>query len=236
MTGSFSGAIFKEGRGDVASHCSGGTYTFQRVAYGSHSLSLNTRNHKYMNKKTFLLSIIVSGLIIFGAFGYFLFTEQKPDSLPKGWLTYENKELGISFNYPPNFKIYQPDRDHLRIDSDYKNPRNNIIRLSLNIKKLHPDRQTFEESGIRPDPSDFLVTLPEELKNRKYTVQRKENYDLVRVENSRRFHYILSDRGTFSISSTMNIEAFKSQLEEEGVYQDYRTTFDQIISTIKIID
>ena len=207
---------------------------------------------------------------------------------------YENKDLGISFRYPSNFKVYQGDKDNLRIDSGYKNSQHSAVEAVMSIRRIDAKRESIQEieAKINPDISslssviksleqslspegraeltrqieytkktnpdrynliygdktieeateDYVKAIQKQIeefkqmqtKKKAYTAENKGNYDLINVENGK-FYYILGDKGTFYIGSTLEIEFWKPLFEEDGIYQEYKTQFDQIRNSIKII-
>ena len=210
-------------------------------------------------------------------------------------LDYKNIDIGISFTYPSNFKVYQSEQNIIRIDTGYKNQQHSAVEAVMGIRRINTIRETSEQiqSKINPDISslsdvikslessttkeayDQLVSqiefskksnpelykvvhgdkTPEEIateqvelvkkqieefrhkQNEKniYTIQNKGNYDLVYVENGKSY-YILSDKGTFIVDNTLDIPFWKPLFEEGGVYQLYKTKFDAILNSIKILN
>jgi len=209
-------------------------------------------------------------------------------------LSYENKDLGISFKYPSTFKVYQGDKDTLRIDTDYKNTQHSAVEAVMGIRRINAGRESIEQiharinpdlSGItsiiqsleqsispegraeltrqieyvkRTNPDGYKLsygnkTIEEateehvktiqtqiekfremQTKKKTFKVENKGNYDLVNVENGQSY-YLLSDKGTFIIDNTIDIEFWKPLFEQDGVYQEYKNQFDQIKNSIKII-
>ncbi len=146
---------------------------------------------------------------------------QKTTSQIIDFETYENNDIGISFDYPSNFKVYQQDEDSLRVESDYKNPESSLMSVGMNIKRINIQRETQEQIESRLSPSGKSI-LSREI---------KENFELLKISDNG--YYILSDKGTFYIGDSTNV--YKSTLEQEGLYQDYKNKFNEIRNSIKII-
>ncbi|MBI1935602.1 hypothetical protein HYS31_04115 [Candidatus Woesearchaeota archaeon] len=142
---------------------------------------------------------------------------------------YENKDLGIAFEYPQNFKIYQSDKNTISIDSGYEDTEHPLLQISIGIKKFSPNKESLEKIKSMTQP--FADWTKSELT---YNIQNKGNYDIVIVESSFGYlpYYILSDRGSFVVDHPGPI--WKEQLTE-SLYSDYKMKFDAIIESIKII-
>lgn len=155
-------------------------------------------------------------------------------------LFYENKNMGISFNYPSSFTVYQPSAISLRIESDYRNEQLPIYHdypgsfLIMNIERINSKQEDLEQIENRINPKKFNLRTEEEKvigEKKDYKIIKKNNYDLVEVSDGN--SYILTDKGTFFISDSTNI--FKELLEQPGLYQKYSKQFDDIRKSIKII-
>ncbi len=225
-------------------------------------------------KKLFFVFIIT--IILISGCADKEIVKQKESNL----LIYENQELGISFEYPTEFKVYQSDENTLSIDSGYKDPVATLMIISMTIKRISPERDSLEqiEARINPeavksmakefseiDPNKMIEELndqkkqnlegyqlmygdkiPEEatadyvdmmkdiLKIKEYELQNKGAYDLIIVENGVKY-YLLSDSGTFYINDVLHVKPWKEKLEEQGLYEEYRGKFDDIMDSIKII-
>lgn len=135
------------------------------------------------------------------------------------WLSYENKDLGISLRHPPTFEVYQTDNDTLRVDGGYEDAQQPLTQIFLGMRRVNKQRESEEQIGFRLQNKSII--------NR----QNKDNYELIEFEGGQ--YYILSDKGTFHVGDTLDM--WKSKFEEEGIYQDYRTKLDKIRDSIKII-
>jgi hypothetical protein len=135
-------------------------------------------------------------------------------------LSYKNPALGISFDYPVEFEVYQQDENNLRVESDYKNPEKAGISIGMNIKKINPQRETYEQIENRLRFSGKSIISKES----------KGDYELLKINDNE--YYILSDKGTFYIGDST--DTYKSILEEEGLYQDYKNKFAEIRNSIRI--
>ena len=76
-------------------------------------------------------------------------------------LSYENKDLGISFQYPINFKIYQSDKNTIVIDSGYEDPEHPLASIQIGIRLNSLNRLNIQEieSIVNPDFSGFIKIL-----------------------------------------------------------------------------
>ena len=154
-----------------------------------------------MAKKIIIILIV---LLVAGLGYFYLNKNQQLKPAQKGWETYTNKELGISFNYPPNFKVYQSDEKTLRITMDYKNLQHSGIEVTMRIIKLTSSQESVEQVEER-FKVNIYPGIPENVKqqliNQKHTIQNKEGYDLIREENNPvdPLYFIRSSKGTFRI-------------------------------------
>ena len=237
---------------------------------------------------------IIIGLTLILFTLIFLISCKTQETKTSGMLEYKNSDLGISFKYPSNFKVYQGDKDTLRIDSGYKNTQHSAVEAVMGIRRIDTRRESLQEieSRINPDLSslsDVIKSLEQSIstegraeltrqieyskrtnpdgykliygdktieeateehvktiqkqieqfkqmqtKKKTYKVENKGNYDLINVENGQ-LYYLLSDKGTFIIDNTLGIEFWKPLFEEDGVYQSYKSKFDEVLNSIQII-
>ncbi|MBL7054467.1 hypothetical protein ISS05_01785 [Candidatus Woesearchaeota archaeon] len=198
----------------------------------------------------------------------------------KTGLTYENQELGISFQYPSDFKVYQQDEDTLKIDSPYKDPVAILLSISMTVKRISLARDSLDQIEARINPemlksmakefseidsnkmieelkeqkkqnfeayqlmygdetpeeatANYMEMMRDISKTKEYEIQNKGDYDLIIVEGGADY-YILSDGGTFYISDTLQVKPWREKLEGQGLYEEYRSKFDNILDSIKII-
>lgn len=196
---------------------------------------------------------IIIGLIVLivAGFGYFYFNKnQQSKSEQAGWLTYTNKDLGISFDYPPAYKIYQTGEKTLKVSADYKDPRYPYSEIAMVVQRVAITAETTEQiearfkpnptaiaeataavaglpAGLRKGPEDVLNKTRARFKTQTYSSQNKGNYSLFRVEDSEGVSfYLQSDKGTFTV--LFSLSAGKID------YQNYENQFNQIIDSIKI--
>ena len=135
------------------------------------------------------------------------------------WPTYHNEEFGISFRYPPSFHIYQPDDKYLRVSTGYKDPKGSAMEITLDIRHYSPRRLTPADLGIAGRP---------------YTLASRDGYDTIHIiEDGSWVVYILSDRGTFSFSDTLDAPPWQQTFKASGVYEHYRSVFEDIIGTFR---
>lgn len=136
-------------------------------------------------------------------------------------LNYENKNLGISFDYPSNFEVYQQDKNSLRIESDYQKKGKPYFSVGMNIKRVNSQRENLEKV------KKIWALSGEKISK----VLKLDNYDL--VIGSEGTNYILSDNGTFFVGDSVDVH--KKLLKQEGLYQSYKSKFLEIKNSIKII-
>ena len=146
------------------------------------------------------------------------------------WVHYKSGR-GISIMYPKTFKIDKESGvslgNGIGIHSDYQSPKNPGILTNIVILKVH-EPETVEDVLSRIRNLGLHV------------VSRKSagDYEVIEInllEDSSgqgRAYYIVSKKGTFYILDTLY--AYQGALEQEGVYQKYRTIFDKIRESIKI--
>lgn len=182
-----------------------------------------------MNQKGFANIIWVLIIVVLvGIVGYFVFSRQSSTS-KETLTTYQNKELGISFKYPSDLKVYQQDENSILIKSDYKNPEHSAIEISINIKRTSFQRETKEQIEAK------FKGLPEEA-IAPYAIIKQEtkgNYELLQMKAGSQY-YILSDKGTFYVGDTVDTFGWKEIFTKEGIYQTYRSKFDAIKDSIII--
>ena len=158
------------------------------------------------------------------------------------WKTYENKELGISFQHPVDFKVSKMPYS-IKIETDYGILRELQSSQGISSININTNINIVKKSDQKADVEDIEDTLLNTLNQfldtkSKYkitSVEKVHNYDLLKFERGNLYgYYILSDKGTFIVSDDLNEDSLKT-LKEEGLYGEYRTKFDNIISSIKII-
>lgn len=144
-------------------------------------------------------------------------------------LKYENKDLGIAFEYPKDFKIYQADKNTISIDSGYEDSKHQLVQISIGIRKTSNNKESLDTVKTKISAVQQLIGIEANVK-----VQDKGNYDLVIVDSPSSYFpfYILSEKGTFVVDHPAPI--WKEQLPED-LYSDFRTKFDALIESIKII-
>jgi|SRR3989344_4360637 len=142
-------------------------------------------------------------------------------------LSYENKDLGISFKYPSAFTVSDGIKGAIFILSDYKNTDNPGVSIGMKIIKAEkPSTEQQIRSLYEGIAKEAGLTL-------NFNKQNKENYELIEIEFQGFTYYLLSDKGTFIVSD--EVDKFKGVLEQQGLYQKYRKQFDEILKSIKII-
>ena len=103
--------------------------------------------------KYFIIGLLLMLILVIAS----CINEQKGSRLQ----LYENKDLGISSQYPINFKVYQSDKDSLTIDSGYESPEHPLASIQIGIKKYSQNRISLQEveSMVNPDFSGFVKIL-----------------------------------------------------------------------------
>lgn len=172
-----------------------------------------------MYQKGFAKIILILMIVaVLGIIGYLVFTKQNSQQSS----TYQSIELGLSFKYPSNFKVYQQDENNLRVESDYKNTERPQDSIGMNIIKINPQRETDDRINFRLQGKKIIR---EETRNGYRILQFESGF-----ENGLEY-YILSDKGTFYIGDSL--EVIKSSITEQQ-YTDYRTKFDAVIDSIRV--
>ncbi len=142
-------------------------------------------------------------------------------------LSYENKDLGISFKYPSSFTVGEGIKGAIFILSDYNNTDNPGVSFGMTIIKA---QKPSTEEQIR---SLYEGIAKEASLKLNFKKESKERYELIEIEFQGFTYYLLSDKGTFIVSD--GVDKFKGLLEQQGLYQKYRKQFDEILKSIKII-
>mgnify|MGYP001596120407 CR=1 FL=1 len=175
-----------------------------------------------MNQKGFSnIALVVVILFIIAVGGYFVFMKQNPQSstTSETLSNYHSKELGLSFKYSSDLKVYQQNEDNVLIKADYKNPEHSGIEISMGIKRINPQRETKEQINFR-------------LQGKKIIKQEtKDNYEILEWEGGSQY-YLLSDKGTFYVGDTVDTFGWRDIFQKEGLYQNYRLKFDTIRNSI----
>ena len=183
-----------------------------------------------MKRNIFLsLTIVILAVI-------FLSGCKPQETKTSGLLEYKNTDLGISFKYTSDFKVYNPNEDKLRIESDYKKPDSNLlyigdkpIAMAMNINRINTKPQTS-------DDTDYAIRIGKLQIMSRYKIDDYELIKLEKIEGEDKgsiIYHIISDKGTFAIYDSMFW--YKTNLQKDGLYQDYRAKFDEILKSIKII-
>lgn len=182
------------------------------------------------------LLVLIALLVIGG--GIYIYQNKKAQApavvdtgIQAGYLTYTNKDLGIAFDYPPTYKIYQTDDKTLRVTADYNNPQMPYADIAIKIERRTTTRETTEQVEARFKPNitaETPVDIRNKLSSQTSSSQNKGNYTLFRVEDGLigKYFFLQSDKGTFQI----NLVEAAGKID----YQNYENKFNQIIDSIKI--
>ncbi len=175
-----------------------------------------------MNQKGFAKIILVIVVIIaLGIVGYFAFIKQhsqQPIIQNENLSTYNSKELGVSFKYPSDLKVYQQDENNVLIKADYKNLEHSLVSIHMGVSKSNSSQLATKES------IDSVLKL---LGQKTVDLGAKGNYRILKVEGGPQY-YFLSSKGTFIVSDKMDSFSWKDIFQKEGIYQTYRSKFDAI--------
>ncbi len=165
-------------------------------------------------------------------------------------VTYHSQELGISFQYPTDFKVYQQDENSILIKTTYSKPGNvnpqisNLSIVSVSIKKVYsPETKDQFKSRLLANYREYAPeSVPQVI-----DLGTKNNYQILHVrEKQQTQEYFLSDKGTFFIDDSISgyldeldfLEArgiSKTTYEKEEVlqvYQEYRKKINLIKDSI----
>ncbi|MBU2082048.1 hypothetical protein KKH14_01325 [Patescibacteria group bacterium] len=180
-----------------------------------------------MNQKGFAkIILIVIILVILGVAGYFVFTKQNPQqssTTKETLLNYYSKELGISFKYSSDLKVYQQDEKNILIKTPYTNPEHSLVVIQMGISKASNPQLATKESI-----DSLLKSLGQTTIEQGY----KGNYQILKVSTTSQY-YFLGSKGTFIIGDSLETIPWKEDIfQKEGVYQVYRLKFDAIRDSI----
>ena len=130
---------------------------------------------------------------------------------------YENKDLGITFEYPSNFKVYQADKDTLRIDSGYKNTEHSAVEAVMGIRRINTNRETSEQiqSRINPDLSslsDVIKSLESSTTKEAYD-QLVSQIEFSKKSNPELYKAVHGDKTSEEVA-TEQVESVKKQIVE----------------------
>ena len=141
-------------------------------------------------------------------------------------LSYENKDLGISFKYPSTFKVYQADQNSLSIDSGYVDSQHPLAQISIGIRKSSPNKLSLQEieSMINPDLSGILKPLENSYQTKEGRDEIKRQIEYIKTSNPETYKTLYGDKTTE--------QAAEEQIAEIGKQiQSYKTK-----KTYKIIN
>lgn len=141
-----------------------------------------------------------------------------------GWQTYTSDELGVSFIYPSDLKVYQQDQDNILLTAEYNNPELPFATVTMLIRRVDGPNLATKES---------IDSVLEVLGQKTVDLGMKNNYRILKVEG-RSQYYFLTDAGNLLIDDAMDA-LYKDQFIKEGIYEEYRTKFDAVRDSI-IID
>ena len=174
------------------------------------------------NQKGFSnIALVVVIVVIIAIGGYFVFMKQSPQlsTTSETLSNYHSKELGLSFKYSSDLKVYQQDEDNILIKADYKNLEHSLVSIEMGIKRINPQRETDDQINFRLQGKKIIK---EETRN---------GYRILQFEAGSQY-YILSDKGTFYVGDTLDTFSWKDIFQKEGLYQPYRLKFDTIRNSI----
>ena len=166
-----------------------------------------------------------------------------PDAKPSNdWATYNDEDLGISFQHPIDFKVSKI--QHLiKIETSYRILRELQSSQGISLISINTTINIVKKSDQKADVEDIEDLLLNKMNtfldsNSKYkiiSVEKVHTYDLLKFERGNLYgYYILSDAGTFIVSDSLNEDSLKT-LKEEGLYEEYQSKFDRVVNSIRII-
>ncbi len=148
-------------------------------------------------------------------------TNVAPTSTPNqtNWATYTSNELGLSFKYPTDLKVYQQDESNILIKAPYANSEHSLVEITMSIKKINPKPETDNEINFRLQGKKILST------------ETHNGYKILRFEGGSQC-YIINNQGTFYVGDSLDTIPWKDIFQKEGVYQTYRSEFDAVRNSI----
>jgi hypothetical protein len=206
-----------------------------------------------MNQKKFIsTTVIVLVVVLVGMAGYFILTKrssptepanstdtQSPQTAPSsinntspqtskptetvGWKTYRNESFGVSFQYPPDFRI-DTSQDRLRVGVDLKQGQA-VNYIDISIMK-RPEKDLSELSRF------FSVIGPLSV----VKTQLGKNIDAIKAVSNKTgetTYYIMSDG--FNLQIGDSVFYHRELLKTEGLYDYYRIRFDKILQSIELL-
>jgi len=182
-----------------------------------------------MNQRGFAKIVLIVVIVILAGVGtYFALVKKaepvKPILSQNKFLTYSNEELHIAFQYPDNFKVYNANKDELRVESDYKKEGALGASIGMNITRINtaPESITDLDKRLELKYSSQGRQIQKEVENH-------GNYQIVKYSGGE--IYLVSQKDTFYIGNSLNL--YKASLSQEQ-FTDYRKKFDAIMGSIII--
>src|SRR3989344_3335196 len=132
-------------------------------------------------------------------------------------LSYENKDLGISFKHPSNFKVYQGDKDTLRIDTGYKNAQHSAVEAVMGIRRINAVRESIEQIQARINPD--LSSLQSVIQSLEQSISPEGRAELTRqIEYSKKtnpdgYKLIYGDKTTEEATEE-HLKTIQTQIEK----------------------
>ncbi len=145
-------------------------------------------------------------------------------AVPANWATYTSSDLGLSFKYPTDLKVYQQDANDILIQANYQNSQHPLATIEMSIKKTNSP-QLLTEVGISGvNPSGTTTTV----------IGTQSNYQALKVTNQ--YHsryYFLDGKVTFIVDDNLDEDvSLQTFTQQSDIYQTYTAEFDTIRSSI----
>ena len=143
-------------------------------------------------------------------------------------LSYENKDLGISFKHPSNFKVYQGDKDTLRIDTGYKNAQHSAVEAVMGIRRINAVRESIEQIQARINPD--LSSLQSVIQSLEQSISPEGRAELTRqIEYSKKtnpdgYKLIYGDKTTEEATEE-HLKTIQTQIEKFREMQTKKKTY-----------
>jgi len=133
-------------------------------------------------------------------------------------LSYDNKDLGISFKYPSTFKVYQADKNSLSVDSGYIDSQYPLAQILIGIRKSSPNRLSLQEieSMINPDLSGILKPLEDLYQTKEDREELRRQIEYTKTSAPENYKVLYGDKTTE--------QATEAQIAETGkLIKSYKT-------------
>lgn len=170
--------------------------------------------------------IVISILLVI-----FISSCKAPETIKKesdNFQFYENKDLGISFKYPSTFKVYQGDKDTLRIDTGYKNAQHSAVEANMGIRRINANRESIEQIQARINPD--LSGLTSVIQSLEQSISPEGRAELTRqIEYSKKTnpdgYKLLYEDKTIEEATNEAVKTIQKQIDEFKTMQTKKKTY-----------